>query len=93
MTKNKAQKKSFRVRSYVFHAVVEKDPFGPAKPAWRAYIPQLEQEGAASWGLTPHEALHNLQVITRLVVEDMLTAKKHPPALQTTRKLLIAVTV
>ncbi|MEX1257366.1 MAG: type II toxin-antitoxin system HicB family antitoxin [Gemmatimonadota bacterium] len=55
------------MRSYVFNAVVE-----PDEDVWRAYVPELEEKGAAAWGNTREEALKNLQEVLQMVIEDLL---------------------
>lgn len=53
--------------SYVFPVVVE-----PDEDAWRAFVPDLETRGAATWGSTREEALRNIQAVAQMVVEDMI---------------------
>lgn len=55
------------MRSYVFSVVLE-----PAGDVWRAFIPELEEKGAASWGRTREEAVKNIQKVTQMVVEDLM---------------------
>ncbi len=60
------------MKTYSFQVVLEKDkcPDEPDENAvWRAYIPALECQGAASWGYTQKEALKNLQDVVDLLVE------------------------
>ena len=63
------------MKTYSFHVVLEKDKW-PDEPdenaVWRAYIPALEHQGAASWGYTQKEALKNLQDAVDLLVESLL---------------------
>jgi predicted RNase H-like HicB family nuclease len=54
------------MKSYVFRVVVE-----PDADKWRAYVPELEDKGAATWGHTSEEALRNLQEVARIVIEDL----------------------
>ncbi len=54
-------------KSYVFPVVVETDG-----NAWRAYVPELEAKGAATWGHTREEALKNIQEVLQMVVEEMI---------------------
>ena len=42
--------------SYVVQVVIE-----PDEDVWRAYVPELESRGAATWGQTRDEALRNIQ--------------------------------
>ncbi len=63
------------MKTYAFQVVLEKDKWQdePNENAvWRAYIPSLEHQGAASWGYTQKEALKNLQNAVDLLVESLL---------------------
>ncbi len=63
------------MKTYLFEAVLEKDkwPDEPdEKAVWRAYIPELEHKGAASWGYTEKEALENLENAVNLLVAHLL---------------------
>ncbi len=55
------------MRSYVFRVIVE-----PDEQAWRAYIPDLERRGGATWGTTKEEALRNIHEVAQMVIESML---------------------
>ena len=55
------------MRSYVLRVVVE-----PDEDTWRAYVPDLEARGAATWGATREEGLRNIQEVAQMVVEDMI---------------------
>ena len=55
------------VRSYIFPVAIERD-----EDVWRAYVPELEEKGAATWGHTQDEALKNLQEVVQMVIEEML---------------------
>lgn len=55
------------MKSYLFRVVVEKD-----EDVWRAYVPELESRGAATWGHTRDEALRNIEEVLQIVVEDLL---------------------
>jgi len=55
------------MKSYVFSVVLE-----PDEQAWRAYVPELEARGAATWGKTREEALLNIQEVLQMVVEGLL---------------------
>ncbi len=63
------------MKTYSFQVVLEKDKW-PDEPdenaVWRAYIPALEHQGAASWGYTQKEALKNLQDAIDFLVESLL---------------------
>ena len=53
--------------SYVLRVVLE-----PDEDTWRAYVPELEARGAATWGKTREEALRNIQEVAQMVIEDMI---------------------
>ncbi len=55
------------MKSYVFPVVLE-----PDEDVWRAYVPDLESRGAATWGPTKEEALKNIQEVAQMVVEELL---------------------
>jgi predicted RNase H-like HicB family nuclease len=55
------------MKSYVFHVRIE-----PDAEAWRAWVPELEAKGAATWGKTREEALANIEEVLHLVIEDLL---------------------
>ena len=55
------------MKSYVFRVVLE-----PDEDAWRAYLPDLESRGGATWGKTREEALRNIHEVAQLVIESML---------------------
>ena len=73
------------MRSYVFPVVIE-----PDEDVWRAYVPDLESRGAATWGHTKEEALKNIQEVAQMVIEALLedgetlparhAPEHHPPA-------------
>ncbi len=63
------------MKTYAFEVVLERDkwPDEPdEKAVWRAYIPALEHQGAASWGYTQREALKNLRDAVDLLIESLL---------------------
>ena len=55
------------MKSYVFPVVLE-----PDDGRWRAFVPELESKGAATWGHTREEALRNIQEVIQMVVESLL---------------------
>ena len=55
------------MKSYIFPVVVE-----PDEDVWRAYVPELEAKGAATWGHTKEEALKNIQEVAQMVIEVLL---------------------
>jgi predicted RNase H-like HicB family nuclease len=63
------------MKSYLLRVVVE-----PDEDVWRAYVPALEERGAATWGHTRDEALRNIQEVTQLVVEELLEDGQPLPA-------------
>ena len=63
------------MKTYTFNVVLEKDkwPDEPEdKAVWRAYIPVLEHQGAASWGYTQKDAIKNLQDAVDLLIESLI---------------------
>ena len=40
--------------------------------AWRAYVPELEAKGAATWGTTKDEALQNIHEVAQMVIEELI---------------------
>jgi predicted RNase H-like HicB family nuclease len=55
------------MRTYIFKAVVE-----PDDDRWAAHCPALLRQGASTWGVTPDEALKNLQDVVRMVLESLV---------------------
>jgi predicted RNase H-like HicB family nuclease len=55
------------MKSYIFPVVIEAD-----EDAWRAFVPDLESQGAATWGKTYDEALKNIQEVAQLVIEELI---------------------
>ncbi len=71
------------MKTYSFQVVLEKDkwPDEPdEKTVWRAYIPALEHQGAASWGYTQQEALKNLQDAVELLMECLSENRESLPS-------------
>lgn len=62
------------MKSYLFPVVVE-----PDEDVWRAYVPELEAEGAATWGHTREEALRNIQEVMQMIVEEYLEEGRSLP--------------
>ena len=56
------------MKSYTFRFVIERDRFPDGRRAYRAYIPELEAHGGATWGYTKEEAIKNLQEAARMVI-------------------------
>ena len=70
------------MKTYAFEVVLEKDKWDDEpdeKAVCRAYIPALENRGAASWGYAEKEALENLQNAVDLLVEYMLAVGETIP--------------
>lgn len=53
------------MKSYVFRVVLQKD-----EDVWRAFIPELESKGAATWGNTKEEALSNIREVAQMVMTE-----------------------
>ncbi len=77
------------MKSYVFPVVVE-----PDEDVWRAYVPELEAKGAATWGHTREEALKNVQEVAQMVIEELLDdGESLPPSVTVSDRPVVAVTV
>lgn len=68
-------KRKISVKSYTFKFVLERDRFPGGRLAYRAYIPELEAMGGATWGYTKEEAIRNLQDVARMAVDELLKTK------------------
>ena len=70
------------MKTYAFKVVLEKDkwPDEPdEKAVWRAYIPILEEIGAATFGHTKEEALKNIQEVLEMIIEELTEEGKPIP--------------
>jgi predicted RNase H-like HicB family nuclease len=77
------------VKSYVFRVVLE-----PDQDVWRAYIPELESKGAATWGKDKEEALRNIREVAQMVIESLLAdGEQLPPSITEIDQPVVAVTV
>lgn len=77
------------MKSYIFRVVLV-----PDEDKWRAYVPELEAKGAATWGDTKEEALRNIQDVARMVVEDLREdGEPVPVGLTEADEPVVAVTV
>jgi predicted RNase H-like HicB family nuclease len=77
------------MKSYVFPVVIE-----PDEDVWRAYVPELESSGAATWGHTKEEALKNIQEVAQMVIEALLEDGESLPASVTVSdRPLVAVSI
>jgi predicted RNase H-like HicB family nuclease len=78
-----------KVKSYVFRVVLEQD-----EDVWRAFIPELEAKGAATWGNTKEEALRNIHEVAQMVIEALLEdGESLPPHITEIDQPVVAVTV
>ncbi len=78
-----------KTKSYVFRVVVEPDGDG-----WRAYLPELENKGAATWGHSKEEAIRNIQEVAQMVIEELLEeGQKIPESVMVSNEPAVAVTV
>ena len=77
------------MKTYIVRVVVE-----PDEDVWRAYVPELEAKGAATWGRTQEEALANIREVAQLVIESMLEdGESLPENVRTSDEPVITVTV
>lgn len=77
------------MRSYLFRIVIE-----PDEDVWRAYVPELEERGAATWGHTKDEALRNIQEVAQMVVEELIEeGQPIPQGVTVSDEPMVAVTV
>lgn len=75
--------------SYIVQVVVE-----PDEDAWRAFIPNLESRGAATWGHTREEALRNIQEVAQMVIEELVEEQAPlPDSVSASPGAVVAVTV
>lgn len=77
------------MKSYLFRVVVERD-----EDVWRAYVPELETRGAATWGHSQDEALRNIEEVLQMVVEDLLQGGESlPQSVTVAHEPMVAVNV
>ena len=55
------------MKTYTFQVIIE-----PDEDVWRAYCPELEKRGGATWGYTQEEAEKNIREVLGMVLEYML---------------------
>ncbi len=61
---------------------------------WRAYIPELEAKGAATWGHTREEALRNMQEVAQMIMEELeQDGEPLPPSVTVSDQPLVAVSL
>lgn len=63
------------MKSYTFPVEIE-----PDEDRWFARVPDLESQGAATWGYTREEALRNIQEVAQMVIGSLLEDGKQLPA-------------
>ncbi len=77
------------VRSFVLRVVLEQD-----EDVWRAYIPELEAKGAATWGTTREDALRNIQEVAQMVLESLRDdGEPLPPSVTVSEEPVVAVSL
>lgn len=77
------------MKSYIFPVVLE-----PDEDVWRAYVPELEAKGAATWGHTKEEALKNIQEVAQMVIEVLLEdGEPLPSSITVSDQPVVAVSV
>ena len=77
------------MKTYIVRVVVE-----PDEDVWRAYVPELEAKGAATWAKTKEEALANIREVAQLVIESMLEdGEAIPQAVGVSDEPMVTVTV
>ena len=59
-------RRSGKVKTYVFRVVVE-----PDEDKWAVHCPALLKYAATSWGDTREEALKNIQEVIELIVQEL----------------------
>lgn len=75
--------------TYTFKIVVE-----PDEDRWRAYQPELETQGAATWGYTRAEALQNIREVLGMIVAELVEEGRPVPAnVDISEGPVIAITV
>jgi len=77
------------MRPFVLRVVLE-----PDEDVWRAYIPELEAKGAATWGHTREEALRNMQEVAQMVMEELEEdGEPLPPSVTVSDQPLVAISL
>jgi len=83
------RKEGISLKSYVFRVVLE-----PDENVWRAYVPELEARGAATWGYTRDEALKNIQEVMQMVVEEALEdGEVLPASIEVSQQPVVAINI
>lgn len=77
------------MKSYLFPIVIEAD-----EERWSAYVPGLEDKGAAAWGRSRDEAIRNMQEVAQMVIEELLEdGEALPESIQVSERPMLAVTL
>jgi predicted RNase H-like HicB family nuclease len=77
------------MRSFILRVVLEQD-----EDVWRAYVPELEAKGAATWCHTREEALKNIQEVAQMVLEELQEdGEPLPESIAVSDEPVVAVTV
>ena len=77
------------MKSYTFPIEIE-----PDEDRWFARVPDLESQGAATWGLTKEDALRNIQEVAQMVIESLLEdGKPLPPCVRESAEPVISINV
>lgn len=77
------------MQSFVLRVILEQD-----EDVWRAYVPELEARGAATWGKTQEEALRNIQEVAQMVMEELQEdGEALPPSVTVSDQPLVAVSL
>ncbi len=67
------------MKTYSFKVVVEPDEDAQGNSAWHAYCPALVSVGGATSGRTRDEALHNINEVVRMIVQEFIEEGKPLP--------------
>ena len=62
------------MKTYMFRVVVE-----PDEERWLAYCSALEKYAAATWGNTREEALHHIQEVIQMVLQELVEDQEAIP--------------
>lgn len=77
------------MRSYTFPIEIE-----PDEDRWFARVPDLESQGAATWGHTKEEALRNIQEVAQMVIESLLEdGISLPASIRESNRPVVSITV
>lgn len=74
-----SSKRALRLKTYTFKVVIEPDEDADGNPAWFASCPALESIGGATSGRTKQEALHNINEVVRMIVQEFVKEGKSLP--------------